>query len=113
MSKRFKSKELVLQIKGADWSFKLISDASYKRRMGSDSDAATLTKSREVLFHPTGLSMNTIKHEIFHCLVDSSDVYSMSMSLDNLEELCATLVATYNLQIELWANQLMDYFLSN
>ena len=110
-TKRFKPKEITIQVKGVDWHLKLISDASYKRRMGSNSEAATLTKTREVLFHPKGLSMNTIKHELFHCLIDSSDTYSMEMSLDNFEELCAVTMATYNLQIELWANQIMDFFL--
>jgi len=112
-NKRFKSKEMTLQIKGVDWKFKLISENSYRRKFGAGSDAATDVKSREVVFHPNGLSMNTIKHELFHTLVDSSDTYSMEMSLSNFEELCAVLFATYNLQVEIWAEQLIDYFIGD
>jgi hypothetical protein len=109
--KRFKPKEIIIQIKGVDWRFKLIAESTYKRIVGSDSDAATLSKDRTVLFHLKGLSINTIKHELFHTLVDSSDTYSMDMTLDNLEELAAVIFANYSTQAQLWAEQIMDHFL--
>lgn len=83
-------------IKGVEWHFYLESGASYKRKHGSDSDAITYPKEREVYFNRTEFDTNAVRHELFHIFVsESNTVSSPDFTKDDMEDLGAEIVGEF------------------
>lgn len=87
-------------IKGAEWHFYLESAASYKRKHGSDSDAITYIKEREVYFNRSDFDTNVVRHELFHIYVAESNTNSSpDFTKDDMEDLGAEIVGEFGPQI--------------
>lgn len=83
-------------IKGAEWHFYLESPSVYKRKHGSDSDAITYPKEREVYFNKAEFDTNAVRHEIFHIYVAESNTNSSpDFTKDDMEDLGAEIVGEY------------------
>lgn len=88
------SKKFVTRsIKGAEWHFYLESSSVYKRKHGSDSDAITYIKEREVYFNRAEFDTNCVRHELFHIYVAESNINSSpDFTKDDMEDLGAEIM---------------------
>ncbi len=88
------SKKFVTRmLKGAEWHFYLEASATYVRKHGSDSEAITYPKEREVYFNKTYFDTNTVRHELFHIFVhESNTTSSPDFTKDDMEDLGAEIV---------------------
>lgn len=91
------SKKFVTRtIKGAEWHFYLESQTVYKRKHGSDSDAITYIKEREVFFNRPGFDTNVVRHELFHIYVAESNTNSSpDFTKDDMEDLGAEIMGEH------------------
>ena len=80
-------------IKGAEWHFYLESGSVYKRKHGSDSDAITYVKEREVYFNRPGFDTSAVRHELFHIYIAESNTNSSpDFTKDDMEDLGAEII---------------------
>ena len=89
-------REMTLDIKGNSWKFEVISDRTFIKRHGKehhDSGAVTSTPDNVVSFRKSSLSFHSIVHELIHVFVFESHTESMEQSLDDREELCASIIS--------------------
>ncbi len=91
------SKKFVVRIiKGAEWHFYLESASVYKRKHGSDSDAITYIKEREVYFNTAEFDTNCVRHELFHIYIAESNTNSSpDFTKDDMEDLSAEIVGEF------------------
>jgi hypothetical protein len=83
-------------IKGSEWHFYLESGSTYKRKHGSDSDAITYVKEREVYFNRPGFDTNAVRHELFHIYISESNTNSSpDFTKDDMEDLGAEIVGEF------------------
>jgi hypothetical protein len=106
-----KNKSLKITMKGIEWTVYAHSTASYKRRHGSDSHAITYTKDREIFFNKDTLAPDYVRHELLHAFVASSSTNSSSLDVDQMEELCAEIIGEHGVELMLYADQILNFFL--
>ena len=83
-------------IKGSEWHFYLESGSTYKRKHGSDSDAITYVKEREVYFNRPGFDTSAVRHELFHIYISESNTNSSpDFTKDDMEDLGAEIVGEF------------------
>ena len=83
-------------IKGSEWHFYLESPTTYIRKHGSDSDAITYTKEREVYFNRSEFDTNCVRHELFHIyIVESNTNSSPDFTKDDMEDLAAEIIGEF------------------
>lgn len=99
------------KIKGIEWKFYAQSPATYNRRHGKDSHAITYTKDREIFFNISSLAPDYVRHEIFHAYVASCSTNSADLNIDQMEELCAELYGEHGPEMDLLADQILNFFL--
>jgi hypothetical protein len=94
---RMVSKRFVTRIiKGAEWHFYLESASVYKRKHGSDSDAITYIKEREVYFNRADFDTNCVRHELFHIYIAESNTNSSpDFTKDDMEDLGAEIIGEF------------------
>jgi hypothetical protein len=106
-----KSKSLKIKIKGIEWQIFAQTPAAYKRKHGSDSHAITYTKDREIYFNKETLAPDYVRHELLHAYVASSSTNSSSLTTDQMEELCAEMVGEHGIEMMLFADQILNFYL--
>jgi hypothetical protein len=83
-------------IKGAEWHFYLEISSTYVRKHGSDSEAITYPKEREVYFNKAYFDTNVVRHEIFHIFVhESNTTSSPDFTKDDMEDLGAEITGEH------------------
>ena len=83
-------------IKGAEWHFYLESAATYTRKHGSDSEAITYVKEREVYFNRADFDTYTVRHELFHIYVSESNTNSSpDFTKADMEDLGAEIIGEF------------------
>lgn len=87
-------KSLKLNIRGIEYTCRLLNDRDYVILHGSDSDAVTISRSNTVDFKASTLSLLTVRHELGHAYFNSS--------LTETAEL--TPIQTEECMVEIWAN---------
>jgi hypothetical protein len=105
-------KSITLQIKGRDWTFQVLTDKVYTKKFGDDSMAMTVEKEKKVYFNKTDFNLPTIRHELLHVLVYSSLVESSELTSIQMEELCAEIVGEHGLELIVWSEKILNFFLS-
>ena len=89
-------REMTLDIKGTSWKFEVISDRVFNKKHGKehhDSRAVTSTPDNVVSFRSSSMYFHNIIHELIHIFVLESHTESMEQSLDDREELCASIIS--------------------
>lgn len=83
-------------VKGAEWHFYLESASTYVRKHGSDSEAITYLKEREVFFNKCEFDTNVVRHELFHIYVYESNTNSSpDFTKDDMEDLGAEIIGEF------------------
>lgn len=105
-----KQNKVHVKIKDVEWTAYLLSDATYKRRMGSDSRALTDIERREIYFSKKYLDFETVVHEVIHALYESAMTVSADLTAAQVEEVFCELLGSHYFQIGMYANQIMKGF---
>lgn len=106
--------QITLDIKGRPWTFVLMTDRRYDRLYNLEEDtssAITLPTIYEVHFRRSNWDLVTIRHELLHVLYNMSLVSSTDMSNEDVQEICAEIVAHHAIEIVLWADRIAEKFL--
>ena len=107
---------IVISIKGRDWKFTLVQDKRYDKLYNSEEEgegsaAITLPTIYEVHFRKSNWDIVTIRHELLHVLYNMSLVSSTNLSTEDVQELCAEIVAHHCTEIILWSDRIAERFL--
>jgi hypothetical protein len=107
--------EVTIEIKGRPWRFILLPDKRYDKLHNPDPDdisaAITLPTTYEVHFRKSDWDIVTIRHELLHVLYNMSLVSSTNLSTEDVQELCAEIVAHHCSEIIVWSDRIAERFL--
>jgi uncharacterized protein (DUF2164 family) len=95
-------------INGVEWELFLLSDTTYKNKMGKDSAAICFFKDKQVYFYKSEFTPRTIMHEILHCLVESHNLQSAHLSPSQFEEFMCELLSSYYYKLGLWSDEIYN-----
>ena len=101
-------KSFKLNIKGGEWNIRLLPNASYIRKNGSDSDAVVYLNTKTIYFNVNKINLGIIRHELLHAIIEESHTESSSMSADQVEEMCASILQTQWNNINLWTEFIIN-----
>lgn len=105
---------VTINVKGRDWKFVLMPDKRFDKLYnaeGGSNAAMTVPSIYEVHFAKSCWDVVTIRHELLHVLFSMSLTGSTGLTPDQVEELCAEIVAHHSIEIILWADQITEKFL--
>lgn len=106
---------IVIPIKGRDWKFILLADKRFNKlhnSMGeSDAVAMTMTTTYEVHFRKSDWDLITIRHELLHVLFTAGLSSSAELTAEQVQEICAEIVAHHTPDIVLWTDRIAERFL--
>jgi len=110
-----KKPKLVLNIKGIDWTFNVQTETAFRKMHGlngKNAEAIIYPHDREVYFSSVYLSPYSVRHELAHVYVASTNTSSMtSMTVDDMEELFADIIGEHLDQIQELTSKILNHFL--
>ena len=105
--------EFTVQIKGANWLIKKLTPRKFKKLHDVICPALTIPIDREIHLNSELYTPYYIRHELFHAYVAECNTESMTdMTLDDMEELSASLVAEFCFDIAKLADEIFSKFKS-
>jgi hypothetical protein len=111
MSKAKVIKEITLSIKGRDWSFKLLTDASFNKLHNyddGDRPAVTMPQQYEVHFRKSDWTVIDIRHELGHVYYAMSDNESADPTPGQVEEQMCTIIGNYLADIAYYLDRIVE-----
>lgn len=76
-----------------DWKIRLLGRKKYVKKHGNKSLALAKGWKREIDVHPNGVSVQTLIHELVHAYLNEMCLLSADLTVENLEEIFAELMA--------------------
>jgi hypothetical protein len=107
--------EVKVLIKGATWTVKKLSLRKFNSlHQDKDCPALTIPIDREIHLNEKLYTPHFIRHELFHAYVAESNTESMrNMTIDDMEELSASIIAEYCFDIAKLADSIFTTFKTN
>jgi hypothetical protein len=105
------SNEITMQIKGANWIIRVLSSVKYEKIHGSDSYGITIILDRRIDINKRHLTPNTVRHELFHAFMSECNTESANLDTEQLEELAASIVADFAIDLIQKTDTIMEFFL--
>ena len=105
--------EIILNIKGRDWKFLLLTDKRFDKlhnQEGELTTGMTLSNTYEVHFRKSDWCVTDIRHELCHVLKHASNTGTVDLSAEDMEELMCELVASNYSEIGLWSDRIAEKF---
>lgn len=106
-----KKKVLTVNIKGFEWKIHALTNSTYVRNHGNDSNAITYYKDREIYFNLSSLAPEYVRHEILHAYIASSNVNSSGLTTDQMEELCCELYGEHGPEMDVLTDKILSFYL--
>ncbi|MGL4337294.1 MAG: hypothetical protein ACRCST_10415 [Turicibacter sp.] len=106
------SKQLTIQIKGSNWTVKMLTPRKFIK-LHKDWAAMTLPDSKEIHFRTDFFLPHFIRHELLHAFVSETGVENVKMDIDDMEELCCTIVGDFGIDIIKIADYILIFFNSS
>jgi len=103
---------MTLSIKGTDYEIQIVSDAAYKKLLGSGSAALTDRENKVMIFNEKFITAGTVRHELLHAIYGETHVESADLAPDEVEEIFASIVDYQFNNIILWTEQILNKVLS-
>jgi hypothetical protein len=105
-------KETVVQIKGANWTVKKLTTRKFVKLHGDkECPALTVPCDREIHLNGDLHTTKYFRHELLHAFASECNTESMtSMTIDDMEELCASIVGEYAIELVKMADELQAFF---
>lgn len=112
MSKRIRPiKELVLNVKGRDWTFSMLNDSTFNKHHNDDGGcrpAVTMPGTFEVHFRRSDWTVKDVRHELGHVFFTMSDTQSSDLTADQVEEQMCTIIGDYYADIGFYADRIIE-----
>lgn len=110
-------KRITLNIKGRDWTFRLMSDKNFDKLHNSNEKeddncnvAMTLPTHYEVHFRKSDWCAKDIRHEIGHLLYSMTNTHTASHDPLQTEETFCEIIADHSAEIIFWSDLIADRF---
>lgn len=100
-----------INIKGSEWTIQILADSTYRKRFGRDSMALTDLDTKRIFFNKNLISPGVIRHELLHAIVAEVHLESASITPDQIEEICASIVETQWNNMNSWAELILNSLL--
>jgi hypothetical protein len=104
---------ILIDIKGRQWNFILLTDRRFDKLHNEDGKARaglTLPNQYECHFRKSDWCINDIRHEIGHALYHMSMTGSSDLTPDQVEETMCQLIGYHGPEIMLWADRVAEKF---
>ena len=112
MSKRIRPiKELVLNIRGRDWSFWLLNDSTFNKHHNDDGGnrpGVTMPADFQVHFRRSDWTVKDIRHELGHVFFAMYDNHSTDLTADQVEEQMCSIIGDYYADIGYFADRIIE-----
>lgn len=108
-----KKREFKIKIKGSDWTIRVLTSKSFEKEHDGNSGAMTIPEKKRIDLISTELHPTYIRHELFHAFVCESNIESTNLTTEQMEELAATIVGEFSIQIIDLCDQIIKYFTFN
>lgn len=108
-----KNNQIIVNIKGRDWTFILMSDKAFDKLNNADGGSragVTLPNQYICQFRKSDWCLTDIIHEIGHILYHMSETATAGLTPDQVEETMCQLVAKNYFHIGLWASLIAEKF---
>jgi hypothetical protein len=108
--------QITLNIKGRDWTFKLLTDKQFNKLHNKEDEgntAMTIQSDYEVHFRKSDWSIATIRHELGHTLHMSSLVGSSDLTVSDTVELMCEIIGEHTDEIVLWSVRIAEKFINH
>lgn len=105
-----KSTSIVLDIKGRQWTFILMSDAKFDKLHTPEDGAMTVPDKYEVHFRRSHWNSSFIIHELSHVLFNMSLVGSSELTPAQVEETMCDINGMHHGEIGLWRDRIAEKF---
>jgi hypothetical protein len=90
-----------------------LSKTKYHKLHGFDSGAITLITEKIIDVKNDGFTTEYIRHELLHAFVAESNTESAMLNSEQIEELCASIVGEYGIEIVRLADFISNKFSQN
>lgn len=109
-----KKNTLLINIKGVEWKVKLQSNSVFVRNHGANTYGVVYPYDREMYLNKSHLSLEIIRHELWHILLHSLDMeFTDGIPADALEEICATSYANNGLALQEAEDRIINFILGD
>ena len=102
-----------IKIKGKEWEIRFLTKKQYEKAHGDDSAAITVEATRQIDFLKTEFTSDIARHELTHGFFRESNVESAGLSGLQIEELAASIVGEYAIEIVSLADYITNKFLGS
>lgn len=103
---------LTIQIKGATWTVKKLTPRKFNKEHKSSWAAVTLPDSREIHLNGNSFAPSHVRHELLHAFYSEGNTESTTqLTEDDVEEICASIVGEYAIEIVRLADIVLTFFL--
>lgn len=103
--------QVIVNIKGKDWKYILLSDRAYDKLHGDTSNGITLPEECEVHVRKSALNTNILRHETSHIFHFSSLVETASLTALQTEEIMCEIFGEHGHEILGIADFVLNRFL--
>lgn len=104
---------LVLNIKGRDWTFTLLTDKAFDKLHNPNAEgntAMTMTNQYRTEFRKSDWCVTDIIHELGHVVYSLSPTRSADLSSGDVEEIMCDIYSTDYFQIGVWTGLIAEKF---
>ena len=106
---------IVINVKGRDWTCILMTDKRFDKVHNSSGESAavamTMTTTYECHFRKSDWDLVAIRHELLHVLYNMGLSSSAELTPEQVQEVCAEIVAHHTPDIVLWTDRICERFL--
>ncbi len=100
--------EVAFKILNKPWTIRVLKRSKYKKKNGSDSVAVTKVHKRQIDLGPKGHDLETVCHELTHAYLSEMCTHSADLTIHDLEEVFAELMAKRGYELLGLAEQLIE-----
>ena len=99
-----------LDIMSRTWIAQFLTKSQFVKKFGDTTLAATECDEKVIFLRLDKLTFENIAHELVHAYVDEHSAPTMDLTTDQMEELCADIVAKYAIKIVEQAQQTLHAY---
>jgi len=104
-----------IQIVNTVWTIHLLGPRQFLKVNGKSfkaADGVTDTNTYNVYLRKDRFTIETIRHELFHCYFDSTHTESAFLSKDQIEETAASLMGKYCKELTDKSDEVFNFFIN-
>lgn len=88
-----------INIRGQDWTVRVIDAEVFSARYDESTAAFTVSSTKEIVFSADELNLSTVIHELTHAYFSASHITSANLSPDQVEEVMCEVIGEFGPEI--------------